>query len=73
MSYLTDFEIGLRQLGGIRGSPRQMNGEARARVPWKTVGLGFSVMEFRDEANYVKSEPEVGAAVVGVAAARLPQ
>ena len=67
MSYLTDLEIGLRQPGGIGASPRQMNGEASSGVARKTAGLGFSVMEFRDEPHYVKSQPEMGAAVVRVA------
>lgn len=73
MSYLTDIEIGLHQLGGFRRSSRQMHREAGSDVPWKTVGLRFSVMEFGDEANYVKTEAEMGPIVIGVAAARLPQ
>ena len=72
MSYLTHIDIGLRQLGGIGASACQMNGEARTGVLRKTAGLGFSVMELRDEADYVKSKPEVGAIVIGVALARLP-
>ena len=66
MSYLTDIEIGLRQLGGIEASSSQMDGEAGSGVVRETVGFGFSVMELCNEAHYVKPESEVGAIVVRV-------
>jgi len=50
----------------VRQAPGQMDGEARSGVVRKTVGLGFSVMEFGNEAHYVKPQPEVGAIVVRV-------
>ena len=62
-----------RRRACIEPSSGQVHGESSSAVVWKTVGLGFSVMKLRNEPHYVKSQPEVGAVIVGIAFAGLPE